>query len=165
MGWDFEREHHSSTRLKHMHQLLGHDTNYSIILLWLNHAMKKKFCKFDLMTDLLVLMCYQNYRFPVKLPLGSLSCVFDFRLEQSQLEGKRESGKESKRSGIGSRKSHNPISLWSRLIQWMDGTELRASHPLHTLSLSIRTTDSHSSLSSPPVLTVLIQGRPGGYRD
>lgn len=46
----------------------------------------------DLLTDLLALMCYQNYRFPVKLQLGSQRCVFDCRLEQHLREGKRDSG-------------------------------------------------------------------------
>lgn len=46
----------------------------------------------DLLTDLLALMCYQNYRFPVELQLGSQRCVFDCRLEQHQREGKRDSG-------------------------------------------------------------------------
>jgi len=59
------------------------------------------------MTDLLGLMCYQNYRFPVKLPLGSLSCVFDCRFEQSQREGKRESGKVRVRGLVSA--AANPI--------------------------------------------------------
>lgn len=92
----------------------------------------------DLLTDLLALMCYQNYRFPVELQLGSQRCVFDCRLEQHQREGKRDSGiAESQRSSISSNKSHIIISLWSRQIQWMAGTELRASHPLpHTFSVN-----------------------------
>lgn len=61
----------------------------------------------DLLADLLALMCYQNYRFPVKLPLGSQRCVFDGRLEQYQHEGKCESVKVRVRGRVSA--AANPI--------------------------------------------------------
>lgn len=120
-------------------------------------------CKFDLLTDLLGLMCYQNYRFPVKLLLGSQLCVWlQVRAIPAWGETWEQEGK-SQSSGISGHKSHNPISLWSQLIQWMDGTEQGpVIHCTHFLCQYVPLTPTHhyhEDISlSPPVLMVLIQG-------
>lgn len=128
---------------------------------WLNHAMKNV----SLQVWFANWSSYQNYRFPVKLLLGSQLCVWlQVRAIPAWGEMWEREGK-SQRLGISSHKSHNPISLWSRLIQWMDGTEQGpVIHCTHFLCQYVPLTPTHryhEDISlSPPVLMVVIQGTP-----
>ncbi len=103
----------------------------------------------DLLTDLLALMCYQNYRFPVELQLGSQRCVFDCRLEQHQREGKRDSGMRRARGRVSA--ATNPIISFLRGLGksngWLGQSWGPVIHCTHFLCQYVPLTPSHSSLS------------------
>ncbi len=118
---------------------------------------------FDLLTDLLALMCYQNYRFPVELQLGSQRCVFDCRLEQHQREGKRDSGMRRARGRVSA--ATNPIISFLRGLGksngWLGQSWGPVIHCTHFLCQYVPLTPTHpyhEDISlSPPLFSALIQ--------